>query len=69
MFGYLIEVIKRSQPRLFQLLPQRWIVERTFGWFVWQRRLAKDYEHNPKTSEAMIHFLASSLSLNRLYTL
>lgn len=69
MFGYLIEVIKRSQPHLFQLLPKRWIVERTFGWFVWQRRLAKDYEHNPTTSEAMIHFLACSLSLNRLSTL
>jgi hypothetical protein len=37
-----------------------WIVERTFGWFGRYRRLSKDYEHNPKSSEtwisiAMIH--------------
>jgi hypothetical protein len=44
-------------------------VERTFGWFNWYRRLSKDYEHNPATSEAMIHFTASSLMLRRLATL
>ena len=43
--------------------------ERTFGWFNGYRRLSKDYEHNPKTSEAMIHFLASNLILKRLATL
>lgn len=51
------------------VLPKRRIVERTFGWFNWYRRLSKDYEHNPKTSEAMIHFLASNLILKRLATL
>jgi putative transposase len=38
----------------FEVLPQRWIVERTFGWFGRYRRLAKDYETNPKSSEAWI---------------
>ena len=33
----------------------RWIVERTFGWFGRYRRLSKDYEHNPKSSEAWIY--------------
>ena len=36
-------------------LPKRWIVERTFGWFGRYRRLSKDYEHNPASSEAWIY--------------
>ena len=27
----------------FEVLPKRWVVERTFGWFGWYRRLSKDY--------------------------
>ena len=69
MFGYLLEVVKRPQLHTFQVLPKRWIIERTFGWFNWYRRLAKDYEHNPKTSEAMIHFVSCFLMLRRLSTL
>jgi putative transposase len=37
------------------LLPRRWIVERTFGWFGKYRRLSKDYETNPRSSEAWIY--------------
>ena len=69
MFGYVVEVVKRPELHLFKVLPKRWIVERIFGWFTWYRRLSKDYGHNPKTSEAMIHFLASNLMLKRLATL
>jgi putative transposase len=36
-------------------LPKRWIVERTFGWFGRYRRLSKDYEQNPASSEAWIY--------------
>ena len=61
MFGDILEVVKRPDLHTFKVLPKRWIVERTFGWFNWYRRLSKDYEHNPATSEAMIHFIASSL--------
>lgn len=66
MFGYLLEVVKRSEVKGFKVLPKRWIVERTFGWLLWQRRLAKDYEHHPKSAEAMIHFTAVTLMLRRL---
>jgi len=69
MFGYILEVVKRTELNTFKVLPKRWIVERTFGWFNWYRRLSKDYEHNPKTSETMIHFLACHLMLRRLATL
>ncbi len=65
MFGYLLAVVKRPHLHTFKVLPKRWIVERTFGWFNWQRRLSKDYEHNPKTSEAMLHFISCSIMLRR----
>lgn len=38
----------------FQVHPRRWVVERTFGWLVSYRRLGKDHERHPETSEAMI---------------
>jgi putative transposase len=39
----------------FEVQPWRWIVERTFGWFGRYRRLSKDYETNPRTSEAWVY--------------
>ena len=39
----------------FVLLPKRWVVERTFGWFSKYRRLVKDYEAQPWMSETMIY--------------
>ena len=38
----------------FQVQPNRWIVERTFGWLIWNRRLVKDYEENTEVSKAFI---------------
>lgn len=40
----------------FQLLPKRWIVERTFGWWAFHRRLAKDYEVKESHAEAIIYW-------------
>lgn len=40
----------------FQVLPKRWIVERTFGWFSFHRRLAKDYEVKVAHSESFIYW-------------
>jgi putative transposase len=39
----------------FVLLPRRWVIERTFGWFMRCRRLVRDYERDPGYSEAWIH--------------
>ena len=53
--GWVWEIVKRSDDAAgFVVLPKRWIVERTFGWFGWYRRLSKDYAELTETSEAMI---------------
>jgi len=48
-------VTKRPGQRTFEVQKWRWVVERTFGWFGRYRRLSKDYEHSPKSSEAWIY--------------
>jgi putative transposase len=55
-------------PTGFQVLPRRWVVERTFAWLGRYRRLSKDYEALPATEEAWIHLAMSSLMLARLAT-
>src|ERR1035437_3564842 len=55
MFGYNVEVVKRNELHKFQVLPKRWIVERTFAWLNWSRRLSKDYELLHTSAETMIH--------------
>jgi len=40
----------------FVVLPRRWVAERTFAWLMNSRRLARDYETLPATSEAMIRW-------------
>jgi transposase len=55
MFGYDVEVVKRSEQHMFVVLPKRWIVERTFGWLNWSRRLSKDYEVRHTSAETMIY--------------
>lgn len=53
-------------PRGFQLLPRRWVVERTFGWLGRWRRTSKDYEYLPATSECVVYLVMSRLMLRRL---
>jgi putative transposase len=50
----------------FNVLPKRWIVERTFGWFNFNRRLAKDYEMNIECSTAFVHLTMCRIMLNRV---
>ncbi len=53
-------------PTGFQVLPRRWVVERTFAWLGRYRRLSKDYEELPTTEEAWIYLAMSMLMLARL---
>jgi len=65
--GFIIEVVLRPQDaKGFVLLPKRWVVERTFGWFNHWRRLNKDYELLPETTEAFIYVGMIRLMLRRL---
>lgn len=50
----------------FQVLPKRWIVERTFGWLQWERRLNWDYERYPKSAETMVYLASIKIMLKRL---
>jgi putative transposase len=65
-FPWTLEIVKRSELHKFVILRKRWIVERTFSWLVDHRRIARDYERDPKTSEAMIQIAMISLMLRRL---
>lgn len=62
-----LEIVKRSDKmKGFVVLPRRWVVERTFAWLGFQRRLSKDYEAIPETSEAFIRVAMIRLMLARL---
>ena len=64
---WILETIKRSDSaKGFVLLPKRWVVERTWGWLNWSRRLSKDYEVLPETSETFIYVAMIRLMLRRL---
>jgi transposase len=61
------EIVKRPEgTKGFQLLPKRWKVERTFGWFGRYRCLSKDYEYLTQSSEAMIRAAMIHLMVRRL---
>jgi putative transposase len=65
--GWLLEIIKRNDAvKGFKLLPRRWVVERTFGWLGRYRRLSKDYERLPESSEAMVYWAMTRLMVRRL---
>jgi len=78
--GWAVEVVRKAPARVwvgpdqepperpagFQVLPRRWVVERTFAWLGRHRRLSKDYEVLPETEEAWIYLAMSRLMTVRL---
>jgi transposase len=61
--GIDVEVVQRPKEKGFQPLPKRWVIERTFGWLMQHRRLARDYEALPQRSRTMIHWaMANKMS-------
>jgi putative transposase len=59
------DVEPTPRPR-FTVLPRRWVVERTIAWIGRYRRLSKEYEYLPASSETMIYLAMSRLMLRRL---
>jgi hypothetical protein len=62
----MVAVPRNADVRGFQVLPRRWVVERTFAWLTRCRRLARDYERKTAHSEAMIQVASIRLMLARL---
>jgi putative transposase len=59
-------VLKEEGQTGFQVLPKRWVIERTNAWITRQRRLARDYERLPASSESFIYATMIRLGLRRL---
>lgn len=58
--------MRSDKSKGFKPLPKRWVVERTFAWFESYRRLSREYEFNPETSENMLYLAMISLMINLL---
>jgi putative transposase len=66
-FGWLLEIVGKLGGTVgFQVLPHRWIVERTFAWLTRNRRLSRDFERLPETSEAFVYVAMIHLMTKRL---
>jgi putative transposase len=66
-YDWVLEIVKRTNGlKGFQVRPRRWVIERTLGWLGRYRRLSKDYECLPTSSEAMVHIAMIRLMLARL---
>ena len=66
-FAWALDIVRRKEQQTgFEVLPKRWLVERTFAWFIRNRRLARDFERLPETSEAFIYIAMIRLMARRL---
>ena len=66
-WGWTLAVVQRAADLVgFAVQPRRWVVERTFAWLGRNRRLSKDYEEYPASSEAWLYLAMSHLLLRRL---
>ena len=65
-FGLRVEISKKLKPHGWQVLPKRWIVERTFSWLNHSRRLSKDYELTVASAETLIKISHIHTLLKRL---
>ena len=67
--GVAVDWQKLLPPKGFQVLPRRWVVERTFSWIDQNRRMSKDYERLCASGEAFVYAAMSRLMLRRLIRL
>jgi transposase len=62
-----VAVVKRSDNlKGFRVLPRRWVIERTLGWLMRQRRLVRDYETTETSAEAWVYIAMIRIQLRRL---
>ena len=63
----MLSIVKRPHalPR-FEPLPRRWVIERTFGWLIKNRRLVRDFEQRTDVAETLIRIAATAAMLRRI---
>ena len=61
-----LKIVAKRDPHAFEILPRRWVVERTFAWISKHRRTVRDYEKLPASHEAMILWAMTALMTRRL---
>jgi len=61
-----LEIVRRSDKPGFHVLPRRWVVERTFGWLGFFRRLSKEYEELLAISKSVLYSALTQRMLQRL---
>lgn len=67
MCHWVLEIVRRREDAQgFEVLPRRWVVERTLAWLGRYRRLSKDYEQLPQSSESMVLLAMINLMSRRL---
>jgi putative transposase len=64
--GVALDWEKLMAPKGFQVLPRRWVVERTFSWIEQNRRMSKDYERLCASGEALVYAAMIRLMTRRL---
>jgi putative transposase len=64
--GVAVDWQKLMPPKGFQVLPRRWVVERTFSWIDHNRRMGKDYERLCASGEALVYAAMIRLMVRRL---
>ncbi|WP_344323752.1 IS5 family transposase [Streptomyces macrosporus] len=65
--GLILDIVRRSDDvRGFQVLPRRWVVERSFAWLLRSRRLVRDYERRTDTGETVVLWSMTMLMSRRL---
>ena len=62
-----LSIVKRTRalPR-FEPLPRRWVIERSFGWLIKNRRLVRDFEQRADVAETLIRIAATATMLRRI---
>ena len=61
-----VEIVARRAEPGFHVLPQRWKVERTFGWFNWSRLLSKEYDVYVEVSEYWVYLASIQIMMRRV---
>jgi len=66
-FGIIVDIVNRPpKQHEFAVQPQRWKIERTFGWLDWSRILGKEYERTTESSASDVYLASIRLMLRRL---